>query len=371
MKILVLPDTGFSYNSVRPEAEIYISLAEVGHDVTIMTTSNNAYAQDYQNSKVTFINLPFQKKFSWQLIKIIHHYIIEHKIDIVYATTSKTIPNAALACLSTKAKMIAYRGTTGGLYRSDIINYLAMLNPRINGVVCVSNAVTKHVQKKVRPAIKDKVKTIYKGHKLDWYNKPSINLTSIGSDSQYFNIFCIASNRPHKGFDYVLEAANKLTELTNIRLILVGKDATCEPLSSKIKTTALADKIICLGYREDVPEIAAACDLLILPSLREGLPRVILEALAVGTPVLTSANEGAMEIIEHNINGYIVPIANSQAIAQSIKYFHQHPDVLARLSQSAQTTIETKMSHQKTVENMLDFFSDILSSANLSYSTMK
>lgn len=360
MKILAIPNRGRSYNAVRPEAECYISLAKAGHEVIIMTVPTNAYIDEYKKANLTVIILKNKKKYSWAVTKQIHQYIKKHCIDLVYATESNGIPNAASACIGTKAKMIAYRGTTGGMYKTDPSNYLCTLHPRINGYVCVSNAVKKHVTTKVRGAIKSNVRTIYKGHDINWYSEPAIELSSLATSPTNFNILCIGSPRPYKGMHFMLDAMKHLTDLNSIKLILVGDNFNCEPFSSQIKATGMSEHIIETGFRNDVPQIAKACDILVLPSEREGLPRVVLESLAVGTPVITSANEGAMEIIEDKINGYIVPIGDGKAIADRIRLLIENTELLQQLSDNAKKTITTNMSHDKTIQDMESYFKKML-----------
>jgi glycosyltransferase involved in cell wall biosynthesis len=360
MKLLIIPNRGRSYNAVRPEAECYIGLAKLGHDITIMTCSTNAYIEEYNKSNITIIELASLKKHSWAVIKQVHQYIKQHDIDIVYATESKGIPNAAFGCIGTKAKMIAYRGTTGGLYKSDLSNYLCMFHPRIDGAICVSEAVTKYVKPKMRNGIQSNIITIYKGHDLAWYQDDAVELSSINTQSTNFNIVCIGSPRPQKGMQYMLDAMSELNDLNNIKLILVGDNFDCEPYISNIIATGMNDKIYQTGFRSDVPKIAKACDVLVLPSKREGLPRVVLESLAVATPVITSANEGAMEIIEDKINGYVVPIGDGKAIAERIRILIKDTELLKSVSDNAQNTIATKMSHTQTVNNMESFFQRLL-----------
>jgi glycosyltransferase involved in cell wall biosynthesis len=360
MKILVIPNRGRSYNAVRPEAECYIALAKAGHQITIMTVVTNAYIDEYKQANLKVVMLKNKKKYSWAVIKQIHQYIKNNEIDMVYATESNGIPNAAFGCIGTSAKMIAYRGTTGGMYKTDPSNYLCTLHPRINGYICVSQAVKKHVSTKVRASIKSHVNTIYKGHDITWYDQPAVKLNTLNTGPENFNILCIGSPRPYKGMQYMLDAMSHLTSLTNIKLILVGDNFDCEPFASSIKMTGMSNHIIQTGFRSDVPQIAASCDVLVLPSEREGLPRVVLESLASGTPVISSANEGAMEIIEEGFNGYIVPIGNGQSIAEKIQWLITNPSVLSKLSENAIKTIETKMSHQKTVTEMESFFKEML-----------
>lgn len=361
MKILVIPNRGRSFNAVRPEAECYIGLAKAGHDITIMTCDTNAYIEEYQHAGLTIIPLRSLKKHSWAVIKHIHQYIKENAIDIVYATESKGIPNAAFACIGTKAKMIAYRGTSGGMYKTDLSNYLCMLHPRINGVVCVSSAVTVNVKNKVRKSIKANISTIYKGHDLNWYQDPAVDLTTLGSDDKYFNILCIGSPRPHKGTHILLDAAKELSDIEDLRIILVGDNLHREPFITQIKDSGMPERILQPGFRNDVPAIAKACQLLILPSLsKEGLTRTVLESLSNGTPVVASANDGVVETIENDVNGYLVPIGDASAIASKIRMLYQDRDKLTKLAGNATEVIKTTMSHDKTVQHMRTYFQQVL-----------
>lgn len=349
MKILVFTRSTTTLNQYRPEAEIYCKLAKLGHDITVMTNTTPELLSLFQNTGVKVIEHQVSKKICLKSIKRIRQELSLLDYDVVYACCSKTIPNASLACIGFDVKMIAYRGTTGGLHKSDLTNYLTLLNPRINGVICVSKAVQQHVVKKVRRSIKGNIKTIYKGHDLAWYNKPAVELKSIGSSKDNFNVLCIASSRPHKGLKYLLQSIKYLNDIKSLKIILVGETVEADEFST-------ANNIIQLGFRQDVPQLAAACDVLVLPSIREGLPRAILESLASGTPVITSANAGAMEIINNDYNGYIVPIADSKAIAERIRYLYDNQDILPRLKENALNTINTTMSHEKTVNEMIEYF---------------
>jgi glycosyltransferase involved in cell wall biosynthesis len=123
----------------------------------------------------------------------------------------------------------------------------------------------------------------------------------------------------------------------------------------------MKERIILTGFRSDVPALAKACDLLILPSLsKEGLTRTVLESLSNGTPVVSSANDGVLESIEDGVNGYIVPIGDANAIADKVRILFNEPDKLAEISGNAQEIIKTKMSHAKTVEHMESYFQALL-----------
>jgi len=360
MKLLVVPDKGRSFSSLRPEAEIYISLAEAGHELTLCVDPRSTYITRYEAANIDVRILSYGSKLVWDNIKIIHRLIKTKQIEAVYATTSRTIPNAAIACVGTSAKMVAYRGTTGGLYRSDASNYLGLMNPRINGIVCVSSAVEEYVKKRVRKSIHPFVSTILKGHDTAWYTETAADLSEFSTDTTQFNVLCIGSARPYKGMKYFIDALNYIKDLPNLRVLLVGNRFETPKFQRQIQATGMADRICQPGFRSDVPQIAKACDVLVLPSLREGLPRVVMESLANGTPVIGAANSGTLEILEDNENGYIVPAANAEAIAEKIRFLYQSPDELQRLKNNATKAIDGRLSHQTTVNAMTNYFNQII-----------
>lgn len=362
MNILVVPDIGRSYNSVRPEAEIYIGLANLGHKITILTDIESTYIQHYIDANIEVINLKPRYKLSWEAIKKIRCLIKQKNIEIVYATKSRTIPNATFACIGTKAKMVAYRGTSGGLYKSDISNYLSILNPRIDGVICVSHSVEKHVKAKISKTKHKNITTIYKGHDYSWYQDEPIDLSTINSSNDNFNILCIGSNRPHKGTKNVINAMSYLNDLENLRLLLVGNNLDSTSINQLIANNPAKDKIIRIGFRNDIPQILKAVNFTILPSTRkEGLPRIILESLSSGTPVITSNINSALEIITDAENGLVYPANNIKALADCIRRVYIDKSLNEQLTKNASKIISTKFDHQATIYNYQQYFLSLLS----------
>lgn len=364
MNILVLTSSNDSFNSVRPELEIYISLAKAGHNVTLMSESDSAYAPRLIEHNINIINATYKKKIDLKLIKQIKKVIQEKKIEILYATNSKTISNAIFASIATDVKLVTYRGTTGGLYRHDPSSYLNALNPRVDGMICVSEAVERHVKKQIFCKSK-KVITIYKGHDTSWYEQTPSNLEEFGVKKESFSVAFVANVRPHKGLIYVVKAAHELSDLKNLHILLIGDKISQEPYLSEIKNSGMRERIHVTGHRKDVPQIIAACDVLVHASTRkEGLTRVILESLASGTPVIASANESSLEIIEDGVNGFIVPIKDASAIAKKIRELHDNPDTLERLTAHAQDIIKGKLSHKTTAKKYVACFESLLNDKN-------
>ena len=362
MNILVCTSSNSSANSIRPELEIYISMAKAGHNITIITHHHEQYTTRFSQYGIEVIEQPIIKKISLDSIRLIRQTIHKKSIQIVYATNSKAIPNSAFACIGLPVKLVTYRGTASGLYWHDPSNYLGALNPRIDGVVCVSKYVYDFISK--IPMLKNKnIITIYKGHDLSWYDNKAADLTEFGIDKKAFTAICVINSRPHKGVDIALKAADFLADIENFHLILVGNGTEKEPYNSLLNNNKMKSRIHVAGYRQDAPELIAASDVLIQPSTSgEGLPRVILESLAYGTPVIASANKGSMEIIDDGVNGSIVPIRNPQAIADQIRKLINTPDILKMYTTNSKDKIKNEMSHNLTVKNYIAYFESLIES---------
>jgi hypothetical protein len=163
MNILIFGSSDSSFNSVRPEAEIFIGMAGRGHNVTVVTHANTEYSKIFEQNGIKVIGHHPKHKISFESIAIIRAELRSKRYDIVYASNSKTIPNAAFACIGMPVKLITYRGTTGGLYRHDPSAYLTHLHPRVNGIICVAEAVREDVIQRVWKN-KNNVVAIHKGH---------------------------------------------------------------------------------------------------------------------------------------------------------------------------------------------------------------
>jgi len=360
MNILACTSGNSSFNSLRPEHEIYIGLAKAGHNVTIITHKNEIYSQRFLEHNITVIEQPIIKKISLSSIRLIRRIIKDQSIDIVYATNSKSIPNSAIACLGSNAKLVVYRGTASGLYWHDPGNYLSILNPRVDGIICVSKYVYDYVSS-LKVLKRKNITTIYKGHDLSWYDKQPADLSEFGIKKGDFTAICVTNARPHKGIDIVLKAVNLLAELENFHLILVGKDIDKEPYKSLFENNKMKRRIHLAGYRNDAPELIAASTILIQASTSgEGLPRVILESLAYNTPVIASSNPGSMEIITDEKNGYIVPIADISALADSLRNLYNSPKALINISANCKDILHNKMSHKATVKNYIEYFESLI-----------
>jgi len=144
-------------------------------------------------------------------------------------------------------------------------------------------------------------------------------------------VMTLARLSVQKGHDTLLDAASRVPGAV---FVLVGDGPLRGSLERQARERNVADRVLFLGHRGDVAELLACCDLFVLPSLFEGLPLAVLEAMAAGKPVIASGIGGTDEALVHGESGLLVPPADPVALASAIRSLLTDP-VRARLLANA------------------------------------
>jgi glycosyltransferase involved in cell wall biosynthesis len=158
----------------------------------------------------------------------------------------------------------------------------------------------------------------------------------------------------------VLRAVADLREaFPGIRLQLAGRG----PLEAGLKTQAdrlgLRDRATFLGVRDDVPELLRQADVLVLPSLVEGTPNSVLEAMATGTPVVATRVQGTDELVRHDQDGLLVPPGDPAALGTAIGRVLSEPELGARLARSARARVEARYDMERVIDQHLALFGEL------------
>lgn len=110
-----------------------------------------------------------------------------------------------------------------------------------------------------------------------------------------------------------------------------------------------------LGATDDVRPHLAACSVYVLPSYREGTPRTILEAMAMGRAVITTDAPGCRETVRDGVNGFLVPVKDATALANAMERFIDHPELIARMGDSGRKIAEAKYDVRKVNASILRY----------------
>jgi glycosyltransferase involved in cell wall biosynthesis len=141
-----------------------------------------------------------------------------------------------------------------------------------------------------------------------------------------------------KGHRYLLEALAML-EPRRVRLVLMGSGPEEARLQEQATRLGVEDRVVFLGIRDDFNEIIAASDLFVLPSLNEGLSQALLEAMALGTPVVATNVGGTRDVLEPGRTGWRVPPAEPIALANAIQQALGRPETATAYARAAHSLV--------------------------------
>ena len=133
------------------------------------------------------------------------------------------------------------------------------------------------------------------------------------------NVLTVANLNPYKGhIDYLLVIETVLDKIPDAKFTFVGRDDMYGKVQSKIAEMDLSQSVSYVGFHRDVSSWMNNARLLVVPSLKEGFPTVVLEAMSYGIPVVGYNIGGLPELVRHGLDGLLVPAANRGALAMSI-----------------------------------------------------
>lgn len=159
-----------------------------------------------------------------------------------------------------------------------------------------------------------------------------------------------------KGFDYFVEALALLhRQDCQVHGVIAG-GGELEPLRALAERHGIAPFVHLLGHRDDVPELMYGADVFVLSSVDEGLPNVVLEAMSVGTPVVTSDAGGTREIITDGQDGFIVPVKDAAVLAERIALLINDKALRNRIGSAGEKTIRERFSVQQMIGSVESLF---------------
>lgn len=160
-----------------------------------------------------------------------------------------------------------------------------------------------------------------------------------------------------KGFDKLLDAVSQLVdEGHNIGLIIAGEGHLKNALQDQIERLELQHRVHLAGYLADPRELYRAIDIFTLSSLREGLPNVVLEAMASQRAVVTTACNGIPRLVQDAHNGLVVPADNVDALTNGIRQCLLSTELREHLAAEGRRTIEERFSFERRMEKVVEAY---------------
>ena len=209
----------------------------------------------------------------------------------------------------------------------------------------------------------EKLSTIHSGVDIQQFLHSNGNMAekrrSLGLGHKEAVIGFVGWLLPIKGPDYLLKAMDYIwPEQPETVLVMVGKGELDVDLRAEALRKNVNGKVKFLGWRKDINELMPVFDMLVLPSLNEGMGRVLVEAMAAGKPVVASRVGGIPDLVRHGETGYLVPPADEKSLADAMLMLLNDRDQAKLMGQRGKQLCQ-QFSLEAMIQKLDDLYSDL------------
>lgn len=288
----------------------------------------------------------------WKMIDVVR----KHKVDLIHSHLPAQNFYSCLVGAITRTKTLAtYHGPVELEWSQDLKGRLRLWFVRraADGVVVVCDLV-----KRLLVGLgfeKDRIARIYNGIDPSPYaahGHPSLR-RELGLPPGQKLVGMIANVRPSKGYDvFVRACAEVCKKHSDVTFLAVGdvNEEVAAPIKCMCEQLSLGGRFRFLGFRSDVSRILKELTVFVLASTSEGMPLAILEAMAAGTPVVSTNCGGIPEVVDHERTGLLVHPSDHRALSEAISRLLADPEYAGRLRAQAQD----KFYKEFTLDGMIE-----------------
>ncbi|MCP4252713.1 MAG: glycosyltransferase [Candidatus Scalindua sp.] len=294
-----------------------------------------------------------------------------HKFDIIHthAYSAGTVGRVS-AFLAGIPVIISHNQNVYGHY-NKYYNFVEWLLSYITDkIICVSDKVMKFT-KETQGIDTKRLITIYNG--IEKFCSVSEKETS--DLRKKFNIplnssvvGTIAQFSEKKGLEYLLRSASVLLkDRRDVNFFLVGDGTIKSKLEQLCTDLKIENNVIFVGERSDIPGMLSLIDIFVLPSITEGLPLALLEAMSCGKPVIATSVGGVPEIVKNGINGILVRPKDSEALCGAMREMLSDVGMRDRMGREGQIICEKGFSSRAMVNQIENLYDTLLEKKRIRY----
>ena len=354
--LLAISNYQDSLNAVRPEGRWFVGLArDHGYRVTLMTNTENAsYLDELTAAGVRIIDWHPSSKFSNADRDRIREELHSGDYDLLHLFNNKAITPGLRAAAGWPGKVLTYRGYTGNVNWWDPTAYLKHLHPRVDAVICVSDAVRESFRG--LPTFNyAKAITVGKGHDPAWYADvlPANLETEFDIPPDRTVVAIVANARTMKGMDYLGAAIRMLPADLGLHFIFIGRGLKTPEFETYLTDSYYAHQYTFAGFRTDVLQLLAAADVSVLASVKgEGLSKVLLESMFLGVATIMTNIGGNKGLAVDGETALIVPAKDEEALATALEKLAEDEELRNRLGPAGRAYVSEHYHARRTAADL-------------------
>jgi glycosyltransferase involved in cell wall biosynthesis len=309
-----------------------------------------------------------EKPFDFRIRKKITNLILNEKIELVHCHGTRAFSNLYLPVTSMNIPTIytihgwSFHDNQHPIIKKIRIWFEQFLTSKSSANIAVSESNKITGEKKIRNFKATVINNGIDQQKFD----PTKKFKDIRSElnilpSAVIVIFIARFTSQKQPLSLINSFANALKENPSLEMVMVGEGDETEMALEMVSKLKLSNKIHFLPFRQDVPDLLAAADIFVLPSLWEGLPIGLLEAMSMGKAIIATNVDGTREIIINNENGLLIDTdLLSEKLTKAILYLSVNENIRNQLADNAKRTIQNKFSASEMTIKTESVYDEVL-----------
>jgi glycosyltransferase involved in cell wall biosynthesis len=329
------------------------------YQVFVAAMHGGRFEREVKELGIRFYPVNMSRRLSLKPIRQIKEIIRNNKIDLVHSQGARADFFARIAGRLAGVPYIIctiqmpVEGFDVRLLQKKIYRFIDHLTERYVECFIVVSDLLRQMLMERRGIAAGQVVRVYNGIELSQYH-PDAQYGELRSEWEISQevplIGAIGRMVWQKGFNYFIEAIPEIVRhMPDARFLLVGDGPLRESLAALSKELGVRDNVIFTGFRSDIKEILSAIDILVIPSLLEGFPMIILEAMAMAKPIVATNIDGITEQITDGVNGILVPPKDPSALSKAIIQVLSDKKLARSMALAARKRVEQEFSVEKMV----------------------
>jgi glycosyltransferase involved in cell wall biosynthesis len=363
LRLLLVVDSLEVGGAERHVADLAAALHRKGHEVEVACSVAGGLAQRLQEAGVPFRPLTerlVKRRVSPAYARGVGRLLKEKSFDLVHAHIYASAVAAAIATRKTGPRLVITEHTEASWQTWWTRRVSRWAHGRASHTIAVSTPIRRRLIEKDRVP-PDRVSLIPNAVIPAPDDPPNLSGTLPDGWLEEPLVGVVARLQPEKGVATFLKAAALVSKASpGARFLVVGDGPLREELRDLVGRLGVEDRVRFLGYRTEARALIRLLDVLVVPSLTEGSPLIVLEAMAAGVPVVASAVGGVPDQARHGEEGLLVPPGDPEALAGAMDELLRDPRRARRLGAAGRRRTENGFSHETLVRRIEGVYRAVL-----------
>jgi len=338
-----------------------------GHEVLAISFSGDAgggpLAEAFATAQVPVHIIPKRAGLDWTLPPRVARALRDLRVDVVHTHNTQPLVYAAAAARLSRHVVVHTKHGEGHLVSQAGQILRRFGAPFVHSFVAVSKKTAEHAREQWAYPLPSRIKVITNGIRLD-VHKPDLQARQeirreLGISETAWVVGTVGRCDANKNQAALLRALAGVLG-AEVHVLVVGDGDRMTALKEAREQSESRDSIHILGRRNDAPRIMAALDVFALPSLSEGLPLVILEAMATQVPVVSTGVGGIPKVIETGVSGLLVPPSDDDAMRAALLRLRDNPQEAASIALAGRGLAQREYSSERMADEYLALYRSAL-----------